>query len=147
MSRVAGRMLRLAAALLTALSTGHGATAVAGAPQTDYMLQCMGCHLADGSGAPGKVPSLSDMGRFLTVPGGREYLVRVPGVSQSSLGDAEIAAVMNWMLVRFSANSLPGDFEPYTAEEVAGSRAEPLTDVSQARARLIEQLRDSQHQK
>ena len=54
-------------------------------PQVHYMLHCQGCHLADGRGVPGKIPGLSEMGSFLTVPGGRAYLVQVPGTAQAPL--------------------------------------------------------------
>ena len=56
------------------------------------MLHCQGCHGPDGSGAPGAVPDFhNQVGKFLLVPGGREYLIRVPGVSQSELNDARVA--------------------------------------------------------
>ena len=62
--------------------------------QINYALHCQGCHLPDGSGTPDKVPALKgEVGRFLHVAGGREFLVRVPGTSQSALTDAEVAAV------------------------------------------------------
>ena len=83
------------------LALGGASAASAETPQILYMLQCQGCHLADGTGAPGAVPSLEGMGRFLSVPGGREYLVRVPGSAQSPLSDLELAEVLNWMLREF----------------------------------------------
>ena len=54
--------------------------------QVDYMLNCQGCHLPDGSGFPARqVPDLRNrMGSFLSVPGGREYLVQVPGTAQTA---------------------------------------------------------------
>jgi len=107
-------------------------------PKVNYTLYCQGCHLADGSGTPGKVPALkNEVGRFLHVDGGREYLVQVPGTSQSPLSDAEIAAVLNWMLKNFSAEQLPVDFVPYTSEEVSRVRPEPLANLSAVRARLM----------
>jgi Cytochrome c len=113
-------------------------------PETDYMLNCMGCHVVDGSGAPGKIPALKGfMAKFLALPEGRAYLVRVPGVTQSALDDAQIAALTNWMLGRFDAEHVPAGFEPYTAEEVARYRAHPLTEITATRARLVAQL-DSQ---
>ena len=70
-----------AAALLlatpaTALSPQEAARA-----RLHYLQHCMGCHLADGRGAPEQgVPSMRGLaGRLLTLPGGREYLVQVPG--------------------------------------------------------------------
>ena len=54
----------------------------------NYMQHCMGCHLPDGCGAPDKgIPSMRDMlGQFLAVPGGRAFIVQVPGVMNSALG-------------------------------------------------------------
>jgi hypothetical protein len=114
------------------------ASAAAADPHVDYMLQCQGCHLHDGTGTPGAVPALAgSVGRFLRVAGGREFLVRVPGSSQSPLDDARLAAVLNWILVRFDPGSLPADFVPFTAEEVARVRRPPLTDVAGERRRLL----------
>ena len=51
------------------------------------------------------------MGTFLTVPGGREYLVRVPGSAQSPLSDAELARVLNWMIRAFGPPAIAADFD------------------------------------
>jgi hypothetical protein len=110
-------------------------------PGVDYMLQCQGCHLADGGGSPGAVPPLTGlMGKFLWVPRGREYLVRVPGSSQSPLSDAELAAVLNWMIRRFGPEQAARDFTAFSADEVAGYRDPPLTDVETLRAELLRQI-------
>lgn len=115
---------------------------VAGAAE-DYERQCRGCHRADGYGAPGATPPLTGaMGLFLRAPGGREYLVRVPGVANAPLDDARLAAVLNWTLQRYSPREIPPDFRPYTAAETARLRAEPLYEVRAERARLIEALID-----
>jgi cytochrome c551/c552 len=111
----------------------------------NYILHCQGCHLADGSGTPGKVPALKDhAGRFLQVPGGREYLVQVPGTSQSALSDAEVAAVLNWILQNFSKSELPEDFAPYTEKEISRSRQHPLADVKEIRSELLAKIVASQ---
>jgi len=113
-------------------------TAIAGSPAVDYALNCQGCHLDDGSGTPGSVPRLAgSVGRFLGVAGGREFLVRVPGVATSPLDDAALAAVLNWMLERFGPPHLPSKFAPYTAAEVGALRQKPLTNVDRVRAELI----------
>ena len=78
MSRAAA--LGLLLALLAAPSAGR-----AESPRVLYMLHCQGCHLADGTGSPGEVPSLEKVGRFLGTPGGRAYLVQVPGAALSPL--------------------------------------------------------------
>lgn len=107
------------------------------APAFNYMLHCQGCHLVDGQATPGKIPALVGVGRFLSVDGGREFLVRVPGVSLSVIPDRELAELLNWMLYRFSADDIPPDFEPYTTEEVARHRRNPLVEVEKVRAELV----------
>ena len=130
--------IRLAALALAAVLPR---TASAASPAFDYALHCQGCHLEDGRATAGSVPALAgSVGRLLRVPGGREYLVRVPGVAQSALDDVALAALLNWMLHRFSAEELPPDFAPYTAEEVARGRRRPLTDVDGARRALMEAI-------
>ncbi len=131
-----------AAAALLGPTTLFAAPAASENPQIDYLLQCQGCHLADGSGAPGSVPSLQDsLGRFLQVPGGREYLVRVPGSAQSPLSDARLAGVLNWMIGVFGPERIAADFTPFSAEEVARYRNPPLTEVDSLRRDLLQQIR------
>ena len=109
-------------------------------PQINYIVHCQGCHLADGSGTPEKVPELKNAaGRFLLVPGGREYLVQVPGTAQSALTDGEVAGVLNWILVNFSKTELPADFTPYSTAEIARVRT-PLANVSATRAGLMAEI-------
>jgi len=124
---------------LLCLATTCGATEKV---VTDYMLNCMGCHLDDGRGyALRGVPALSGyMGNFLKVPGGREFLVQVPGSAQSDLSDAELATLLNWMLHSFSPQQLPADFVAYSAAEVARLRHRPLVDVAGTRASLVRQI-------
>lgn len=106
----------------------------------DYMLNCQGCHLPNGEGA-GDVPRMQDfVGNFLKVPGGREFLVQVPGSANAPLDDARLAELLNWMLDEISRDQLPADFRPYTADEVAEFRTWPLRDVLQVRAQLIQKI-------
>jgi mono/diheme cytochrome c family protein len=110
----------------------------AASPAVDYALNCQGCHRDDGSGTPGSVPALAgSVGRFTAIAGGREFLVRVPGVAQSPLDDAALAEVLNWMLARFGAPDVARDFAPYTAAEVGNLRRQPLTNVDRVRAALL----------
>jgi mono/diheme cytochrome c family protein len=113
------------------------ASGAAASPAVDYAVHCAGCHKADGSGQRGVVPPLAGVARFLSARGGREYLVRVPGVAQSPLGDAALAAVLNWSLARFSAEELPADFSGYTAGEIAALRRSPIVDVEATRRALL----------
>ena len=131
--------------LSAAMTSGLAQTPGVENPQrarVNYMLQCQGCHGAEGAGtADGAVPAMKDfVGNFLSVPQGREFLVRVPGSANSAMSDAELAEVLNWMLPRMSAAQMPEDFVPYDAGEVAQWRAEPLLDVAGFRAALIERM-------
>ena len=95
----------------------------------------------DGAASPGKVPALAgSVARFLRVPEGRAYLARVPGVANAAIGDAELAALLDWTLRRFDPENLPADFVPYTPEEMRRWRAEPLVDVTPERTRLLEAI-------
>ena len=88
--------------------------------RTNYLLHCSGCHQPNGDGRPDSgIPRMSgQVGHFLRLPEGRAFLVQVPGTSQSSLGDADTAAMLNWMLYAISRNEVPADFVPYTTDEV-----------------------------
>ncbi|MEO8466973.1 MAG: cytochrome C [Gammaproteobacteria bacterium] len=104
-----------------------------------WVLNCQGCHRADGAGSPGATPALrGNLAKFLAVPGGREYLVRVPGVASAPLRDAELAELLNWTLARFDPAHLPDEFHPFTAAEVRGLRRQPLRmEASTLRSRLL----------
>ena len=110
--------------------------------EVDWMLNCQGCHRSDGAATGDEVPALQGtVAKFLAVPGGREYLIRVPGVSMSPLNDESIAALTNWMLHKFDRENVPADFERYTAEEVGELRHRPYTsEASVIRAGLIKKI-------
>ncbi len=135
------RMFSLLCAVLFALAApGVPALELA---QQDYMLQCQGCHLADGTGAEGRVPSFRGfLGNFLHVPGGREFIVQVPGAAHSPLDDARLAAVMNWMLENFSKAQIPPGHNSFSAEEVGRLRADSLLDVNTRRAELLRAIEE-----
>lgn len=117
------------------MALGLGLSLVGGAeadvpPAETYVLHCSGCHGMDGSGHADFVPSLRDVGELLKRPGGRAYLARVPGVAQAPVGDAELAALLNWILREISG--VP-DAQPYGAGEVGALRRAPLRDPVAAR--------------
>jgi mono/diheme cytochrome c family protein len=131
-------LLGLACAGLALQSRAAPPPALTPPAEANYMLNCMGCHVTDGSGAAGKVPSMRDSLAILSAsPAGRSYLVRVPGAAQSMLTNGELAQLLNWMVRNLSAKPAPADFIDFTAEEVAGYRATPLVDVRGTRARLL----------
>ena len=119
--------------------------------QFDYMLNCQGCHLPDGSGNPQRqVPAFSgQLGKFLGVPGGRAYLVQVPGSALSGLSDEALAGVLNWMLETFSTAELPFGFKPYTGAELHEWRQVSLPDIEGVRNELLQRIarQDEQQRK
>ncbi|MBI3368247.1 MAG: cytochrome c [Burkholderiales bacterium] len=107
-----------------------------------YIVHCAGCHGLDGVGSRvGQVPDMRRLGQFLQLEGGREFLIKVPGVMGSGLSDRQVADVSNWVLATLAADSVPAGHRPYDAAEVARARASPLVDVAAARQRLVEQGR------
>ncbi|WAJ38339.1 cytochrome C [Pseudomonas sp. GOM7] len=111
----------------------------------NYQLQCAGCHLGDGTGSKvNDTPKMKDfVGNFLKVEGGREFLVRVPGMSQSALNDAQLADLLNWLLREdgMAGKSMPAHYQPYSADEVARLRKVSMLNLPDTRAHLIEQMR------
>ena len=77
------------------------------------------------------------VGWYTHLPGGREYLMRVPGVARSQLDDARLAAVLNWMLANLSAEQMAPGFPAFTAEEVGRARRLPLQGRAEKRAELL----------
>ncbi|MEQ8314780.1 MAG: hypothetical protein RL839_04910 [Gammaproteobacteria bacterium] len=98
-------------------------------PRTNYLLYCSGCHLVNGEGNHPNVPTLhGELGRMMTVPAMREYLVRIPGASQAPIDDAELTEVINWVLEQWNAETLPEGFTKLTEEEVSAARKNILAD-------------------
>jgi hypothetical protein len=118
--------------------------AIAFEPSVNYMLQCMGCHTADGSGEPGRVPSIrKTLTPFSALAEGRRFLVQVPGAAQCALSDAELAELLNWMIQNLSAGARPERFTRFTAAEVARYRRTPLVQVRATRERLLTQAKSA----
>lgn len=114
---------------------------------TNHQLQCRGCHLSHGEGAPrNDTPRMAGfVGNFLRVAGGREFLVRGPGVAQAALSDAQIAEQLNWILDPqrgMAGASTPARFQPYSAEEVGQVHRNALLNLPATRAALIARMRE-----
>jgi hypothetical protein len=106
-------------------------------PRQDYVLNCMGCHLADGTGKPPAVPRLKDrVGYYLTIPGGRAYLAQVPGAANSLLDDRQLTGVLNWIVDEFAGASQPSRFQRFEVEEVATYRRTRPDDIDALRHAL-----------
>jgi len=118
-----------------------GAAAVDAGARTDYLLHCMGCHLADGSGTPPGVPALKGrVGYYLQIPDGRNYLMQVPGVANAPLNDAALATVLNWMVDTFAQDSAPPAWLPFSEAEVARHRLNAPADIDAWRHKLSREI-------
>jgi mono/diheme cytochrome c family protein len=127
--------------LMGAVAAGGLIASAWASPAQDYMLYCMGCHGAEAQGVPGKVPPLAHaLADYMRTPEGRNYVLRVPGAASSVLSDAQLAAVLNWIAVRFSATQLPSDVPWFTLDEVSRVRHTPLADVLATRREVVRLL-------
>lgn len=104
-----------------------------------FAAHCAGCHGHKGRSVS-EFPTLAGrVGYFTRLPAGRAYLVQVPGVALSTLSDAQVADVMNWLLRNYSREQLAPDFAPYTRDEVAGLRRERINPWA-VRAQVVRSL-------
>ena len=91
--------------------------------------------MPDGTGHAPVVPTLHEViGRIIAEPEGRDYIVRVPGVSQAPISDQKLTEVINWMLTEFNSSTLPKNFKPLTVREVTRARSRLLADPLKYRA-------------
>ena len=79
------------------------------------------------------------MAKFARTAEGRAYLMRIPGVTQSSLTPERVAEVLNWSLHEFNTRAEVAGIAPFTAAEIATARQQPLLEVVATRARLAAQ--------
>jgi hypothetical protein len=111
---------------------------VAASPKSDYMIHCMGCHAMDGKGLPPEVPAFdSTLGDIVGKPGGRAYLIQVPGASQSPIDDERLAKVLSWLLHQYVEDDLPQNFQDISTLEVSQFRSVTLKNPGLDRARLL----------
>ena len=141
MKRAALLLLLLGAGAAASPADAPGVPGVRNAAlaRQHWILQCQGCHQPSAGGIAGSTPPLAgSVARFLSVPGGREYLSRVPGVATAALQDRDLAELLNWTLYRFDCGHVPAGFKPYRAEEVGRWRRIPLrTEAGSTRKRLV----------
>jgi len=84
------------------------------------------------------VPRMKDfVGYFLHSQEGREFLLRVPGVSTSALDSDQLTELMNWLVRAYSAEQVPAEFSPFTVIEVATLRQAPEADPETTRKRIL----------
>jgi mono/diheme cytochrome c family protein len=110
-------------------------------PHTEYMLDCMGCHQANGAGVPGRVPDMRGvLGPLAATAAGRRYLIEVPGVAQAPLSNAALADLLNWMVQDLGDAAGSKHFIAFTPAEVASFRKTPLAEVTATRQRLLAEV-------
>ncbi len=108
--------------------------------KVNYQLRCQGCHTPNAMGNR-SVPQMKNvLGVFMNSAEGREYLIRVPGVANAFLTDAELSELMNWVLLEFAGNSLPESWQAFNEDEISQLRARPFFDPLSARATVLRNL-------
>lgn len=112
----------------------------------NYIINCQGCHLSGGEGSDGGAPSMVGVvANFLNAPGGREFLLRVPGVATTALKSDAVAEMMNWLIYEFDAEHVPADFKPFTTQEVQMRRKKPyVQEAAKIRKQLVAFLETKQ---
>ena len=97
-----------------------------------------------GNSAPAEIPVLRDrVGYFMCTKQGRDYLIRLPNVAYSAIGDnQELADMMNFVVFGLGGRSAPKGAKPFTAAEVARLRGHALATQSliAERAQIVDQM-------
>jgi len=126
---------------------------------------CAPCHQPDGRGVAGVYPPLTPhLGRYVRVPEGRAYLIRVTlfglmGRLESdgrvynnimlpiglSLTDQQVADILNFVLREINRESLPETFKDISPDEVAQQRknSRGLSEGLKERDLLLKKLKES----
>ena len=107
------------------------------------MLQCQGCHKANGGGIEGSVPDLRTFGKLLlAVPEGRQFYVSVPGSANSPLTDQELAEVLNFIVsdILDDAEDQADSLSRFTGDEIARYRSLKIPDVLERRKELVKSV-------
>jgi mono/diheme cytochrome c family protein len=96
--------------------------------KSNYLERCGGCHGVQGRAFAVTVPDLRDRaGWFLCDAAGRDYVSRLPNIVFSRLTDADLAAMLNYVVFDLGGSSAPKGAKPFTPAEMAHARREPLS--------------------
>jgi len=91
--------LRIAALALAGLPAVLHAEAQIPTARGNYLLSCGGCHGLEGVSNSNLVPDLKDqVGFFLNLPEGRDYVVRLPNVAFSITTDEALTGLLNYVV-------------------------------------------------
>jgi mono/diheme cytochrome c family protein len=147
--RILAAFVGLAALTLVGLcSLAHADVGQVSTDRTRYLLSCGGCHGIDGVSNSTLVPDLKgQVGFFLNLPEGRNYVARLPNVAFSITTDEALTGLLNYVVFTLGGDSVPRGAKPYTVREVAQLRRKPLTGVSllQMRQQMVRTLIDEYH--
>lgn len=116
------------------------------AGQLNYMLQCQGCHKANGEGFGESVPDLRVVGRqLLAIPAGRQFYVSVPGSANAPLSNQQLAEVLNFIITDIlgDKDDQADSLNRFTQEEIARYRSIKIPDVQGLRAELVRSVTKS----
>lgn len=110
--------------------------------QFQWAMNCQGCHGPKGKGnASRDVPPLVELNAFQKISEGREFLVRVPGVSRSPLNNSDLTDLMNWMVREMDPNFSEKEQILFTEQEVGRLRQKPLLDeIRKTRSDIIKSI-------
>lgn len=128
--------------IISAMSCAQAAQPMT-AGQLNYMLQCQGCHKANGEGFGESVPDLRIVGRqLLAVPAGRQFYVSVPGSANAPLSDQQLAEVLNFIITDILGDKDGRDdsLTRFTEEEITRYRSIRIPDVQRLREDLVKSV-------
>ncbi len=158
--------LRPATLLVLALAAAPVSGRVYAQMPGAFRQRCSVCHQPSGAGIPGVYPPLAaTVGNYVRIPEGRNYLVHVlvfgmngPIVSDgtsyngympsaSDFSDEDLAAAINYVLVKLNARLVSRDFKPIAAAEFQAARGAQLSpaDVLREREKLLSGLEKTAH--
>lgn len=114
--------------------------------EQNWLLNCQGCHKAGAVGKGTEMPNMNgEISKFLSVPGGKEYISQVNGIANSPLSDEDLADLMNWMLVRYDPSHIPVNFSGFKAEDLSRLRQTPLDHtILEQRSVLMDAIEKAQ---
>ncbi len=112
------------------------------AGRVNYMLQCQGCHKANGEGDGVGVPSMSEHGlAMLSIEQGRRFFISVPGSSLSPLSDQGLADALNYIAIELLHSAKRDQtFQQFDTSEVARHRGYKMKDVAGEREHIVKQI-------
>lgn len=130
----------LVIALIFLLPSSVGAQIPHTSAQINYILQCQGCHGADGGGIGQSIPDLVADGKsFLQSTEGRKYFVSVPGSANSPLSDEELTDVINYIIESIIIKNGDAESLLYKLSEVSTYRQiKMLKDPTELRREIID---------